>query len=105
MGYALDVTRFVPERDPTGDLGSKVRQCTDRERLKRYLRELGRRLRRPVWLYLVGGSVLIDLGLDAATGAERWRYQADPMLRGRRVVGCPSYLTGTPIRSLRLIPV
>lgn len=40
-----------------------MRQRTDRASLNRFLRELGRRLRRPVRLYLVGGSVLIDLGL------------------------------------------
>jgi len=31
------------------------------------LTELGRRLRRPVRFYLVGGSVLIDLGLREST--------------------------------------
>lgn len=44
-----------------------MRQPTDRARLERFLRELGRRVRRPVRLYLVGGSVLIALGLRAAT--------------------------------------
>jgi hypothetical protein len=44
-----------------------VRQRTDQARLKRFLRALGRRLRRPIRLYLVGGSVLIDLGLRTST--------------------------------------
>jgi hypothetical protein len=44
-----------------------VRERTDRDRLRRFLDELGRRLRRPVRLYLAGGSVLIDLGLRATT--------------------------------------
>jgi len=44
-----------------------VRQPTDQQRLRRFLHALGRRLRRPVRFYLVGGSVLIDLGLRAAT--------------------------------------
>jgi hypothetical protein len=44
-----------------------VRQRTDRERLRRFLETLGRRLRRPIRLYLVGGSVLIDLGLRGST--------------------------------------
>ena len=44
-----------------------MRQRTDRARLKRFLQALGRRMRRPVRFYLVGGSVLIDLGLRAAT--------------------------------------
>ena len=44
-----------------------MRQRADRTRLRRFLRALGQRLQRPVRLYLVGGSVLIDLGLRAAT--------------------------------------
>ncbi len=44
-----------------------MRQRTDQARLRRFLRVLGRRLRWPVRLYLVGGAVLIDLGLRAAT--------------------------------------
>lgn len=44
-----------------------MRQRTDRERLRRFLEALGRRLRRPVRFYLVGGSVLIDLGLRGST--------------------------------------
>jgi hypothetical protein len=44
-----------------------VRQRTDRERLSRFLQALGRRLRQPVRFYLVGGSVLIDLGLRSST--------------------------------------
>ena len=44
-----------------------MRQPTDRARLNRFLRALGRRIRRPARLYLVGGSVVIDLGLRSAT--------------------------------------
>lgn len=44
-----------------------MRQRTDRALLHRFLTALGRRLRRPVRFYLVGGSVLIDLGLRPAT--------------------------------------
>ena len=44
-----------------------MRQRTDRTRLRQFLRALGQRLHRPVRLYLVGGSVMIDLGLRAAT--------------------------------------
>jgi hypothetical protein len=44
-----------------------VRDRTNRARLKLFLREAGRRTRRPIRLYLVGGSVLTDLGLRAAT--------------------------------------
>lgn len=44
-----------------------MRQRTDRTRLRGFLLALGRRLRRPVRLYLVGGSVMIDLGLRSAT--------------------------------------
>ena len=40
-----------------------MRQRTDQARLTRFPCALGRLLRRPVRLYLVGGSVLIDLGL------------------------------------------
>jgi hypothetical protein len=44
-----------------------VRELTDRDRLRRFLEALGRRLRRPVRFYLVGGSVIIDLGLRGTT--------------------------------------
>jgi hypothetical protein len=46
-------------------MGTDVRQRADRARLRRFLRALGRRLRRPVRVYLVGGSVMVDLGLRA----------------------------------------
>lgn len=48
-------------------MGSAVRQRTDRQRLSRFLAALGRRLRRPVRFYLVGGGVMVDLGLRGAT--------------------------------------
>lgn len=44
-----------------------MRQRADRERLARFLSEMGRGLRSPVRLYLVGGSVLIDLELRSTT--------------------------------------
>lgn len=44
-----------------------MRQRADRVRIRRFLEALGRRLRHPVRFYLVGGAVLIDLGLRAAT--------------------------------------
>ncbi|MGH2560790.1 MAG: DUF6036 family nucleotidyltransferase [Thermomicrobiales bacterium] len=44
-----------------------MRQRTDQARLRRFLEALGRRVHRPLRFYLVGGSVLIDLGLRAAT--------------------------------------
>ena len=44
-----------------------MRQRTDQARLRRFLEVLGRRIRRPLRFYLVGGSVLIDLGLRPAT--------------------------------------
>jgi hypothetical protein len=44
-----------------------MRQRTDRDRLDRFLTELGRRLRRPVRFYLVGGAVVVSLGLRGST--------------------------------------
>ncbi len=44
-----------------------MRQRTDQARLTRFLNALGGRMRRPVRLYLVGGSVLIDLGFREST--------------------------------------
>jgi hypothetical protein len=44
-----------------------MRERTDRVRLRRFLDALGRRLRQPVRFYLVGGSVMIDLGLRGTT--------------------------------------
>jgi hypothetical protein len=44
-----------------------VRQRTDRARLTRLLETLGRRLRHPVRFYLVGGSVMVNLGLRPPT--------------------------------------
>lgn len=44
-----------------------MRQRVDRARLRQFLRALGRRVRRPVRFYLVGGTVLIDLDLRATT--------------------------------------
>jgi hypothetical protein len=57
-----------------------VRQRADRARLRRFLTALGRRLRRPVRLYLVGGTVLIDLGLRAATLDIDYAAEADDPL-------------------------
>jgi hypothetical protein len=50
---------------------------TDRARLKRLLTALGRRLRRPVRFYLVGGRVGIDLGLRPATFDVDYVAEAD----------------------------
>ena len=44
-----------------------MRKRVDRTRLRQFLDALGRRTRRPVRFYLVGGGVLIDLGLRATT--------------------------------------
>ncbi|MGH2535025.1 MAG: DUF6036 family nucleotidyltransferase [Thermomicrobiales bacterium] len=44
-----------------------MRRRTDQAHLRRFLEALGRRVRRPLRFYLVGGSVLIDLGLRPAT--------------------------------------
>ncbi|CAA9525271.1 MAG: hypothetical protein AVDCRST_MAG73-445 [uncultured Thermomicrobiales bacterium] len=44
-----------------------MRATTDRTKLTRFLDALGRRLRLPIRFYLVGGSVVIDLGLREAT--------------------------------------
>jgi hypothetical protein len=44
-----------------------VRELAERDRIVRFLRILGRRLRSPVRLYLVGGSIIVDLGLREAT--------------------------------------
>jgi hypothetical protein len=44
-----------------------VRERADRARIDRLLRTIGRRLRRPVRLYLVGGTIVVDRGLRADT--------------------------------------
>lgn len=44
-----------------------MRALADRDRLDRFLRALGEAIRVPVRLYLVGGSVLVDLGLRETT--------------------------------------
>lgn len=44
-----------------------MRAPTDRARLARFLVALGTAIRRPIRLYLVGGSVMVDLGLREAT--------------------------------------
>jgi hypothetical protein len=54
-----------------------MRQRADRARLRRFLHALGQRVRRPVRLYLVGGSVMIDLGLRVATLDIDYEAQAD----------------------------
>ncbi len=48
-------------------MGSGVRRHADQAGLRRFLTALERRVRRPVRFYLVGGCVMIDLGLRAAT--------------------------------------
>jgi hypothetical protein len=44
-----------------------MRAPTDRDRLDAFLRALARTVRSPLRFYLVGGSVLVDLGLRTAT--------------------------------------
>lgn len=48
-------------------MGEAVRQRVDQERLRRFLTALGARLRLPVRLYLVGGTIMVDLGLRRST--------------------------------------
>lgn len=44
-----------------------MRQRADQERLRLFLSALGARLRLPVRLYLVGGTIMVDLGLRRST--------------------------------------
>lgn len=44
-----------------------MRSYAERSRIERFLRTLGRRLHHPVRLYLVGGSIIVDMGLREAT--------------------------------------
>ncbi len=44
-----------------------MREYAERKRIDRFLRTLGRRLKFPIRLYLVGGSVVVDMGLRTAT--------------------------------------
>jgi hypothetical protein len=44
-----------------------VRELTDKERLERFLVAVGRVVRRPLRLYLVGGAEMVDLGLRPTT--------------------------------------
>jgi hypothetical protein len=44
-----------------------VRERADRARIDRLLRTIGSRLRRPVQLYLIGGTIVVDRGLRADT--------------------------------------
>jgi hypothetical protein len=44
-----------------------VRDQADKQHIERFLDALGRTLRRPLRLYLVGGSAIVELGLRAAT--------------------------------------
>lgn len=44
-----------------------MRAPVDRAGLDRFLRTLGRRLRRPVRMYLVGGAIVVDRGLRQST--------------------------------------
>ena len=54
-----------------------MRAPADREHLERLLQTLGRSIHRPVRFYLVGGSVLVDLGLREATLDVDYVAQAD----------------------------
>jgi hypothetical protein len=44
-----------------------MRDHAERARIERFLRILGQRLHYPIRLYLVGGSIIVDLGLREAT--------------------------------------
>jgi hypothetical protein len=54
-----------------------VREPAERARIDHFLRTLGRRLRAPVRLYLVGGAIVVDLGLRNATLDVDYVAQAD----------------------------
>lgn len=54
-----------------------MRERVDRARLRQFLQALGRRVRRPVRFYLVGGVVLIDLGLRPTTLDVDFAAEAD----------------------------
>ncbi len=43
------------------------RQAVDRERIERFLRELGRRFRRPGRVFLVGGTTMVFEGFRGNT--------------------------------------
>jgi hypothetical protein len=54
-----------------------VREPAERARIDRFLRTLGRRLRHPVRLYLVGGAIVVDLGFRNATLDVDYVVEAD----------------------------
>jgi hypothetical protein len=54
-----------------------VREPAERSRIERFLQTLGRRLRHPVRLYLVGGAIVVGLGLRSATVDVDYVVQAD----------------------------
>lgn len=54
-----------------------MRAYAERARIEHFLRALGRRLRHPIRLYLVGGTVIVDLGLREATLDVDYVVQAD----------------------------
>jgi hypothetical protein len=47
--------------------GSELREPVDRERIDRFLNALGQEIRAPLRIYLVGGSVMVDLALRSTT--------------------------------------
>ncbi len=54
-----------------------MRDHAERERIERFLRALGRRIHFPIRLYLVGGSIIVDLGLRQATVDVDYVVEAD----------------------------
>lgn len=57
-----------------------MRDYAERARIERFLGVLGRRLRLPIRLYLVGGSVIVDMGLREATLDVDYVAQSDDPL-------------------------
>jgi hypothetical protein len=54
-----------------------VRERVERRKVEQFLAALGRELKRPIRLYLVGGTVLVDAGLRAATADIDFTAAAD----------------------------
>ncbi|HEV8636294.1 MAG TPA: DUF6036 family nucleotidyltransferase [Chloroflexota bacterium] len=54
-----------------------MRRPAERSRIERFLTELGRRMRRPLRFYLVGGAAVVDMGLRQATIGTAFVVDAD----------------------------
>lgn len=59
-----------------------MREPSDRARIDRFLRELGRLIRRPLDFYLVGGSAVVHMGLRGATRDIDFAIRAEPEVDG-----------------------